>query len=103
MNKYRAKRTWSELNQRWFASKLEARRADELRLLEMAGEITGLEFQKKFVLCEKPRITISIDFVYTENDVVKYEDTKGVLTRDFRTKLAWLEEKRGMSVELIRD
>ena len=101
-NKYRAVRTWSELNQRWFASKKEAARADELNLLQRAGEIIDLEFQVKFILSEKPKITITIDFSYIEAITKKviHEDSKGMLTRDTRTRLAWLKEKHGVTVIL---
>ena len=119
MNKYHAKRTWSELCQREFASKWEAERAEQLRLMELADEIRDLEYQIKFVLCEKPRITASIDFSYlgkytappnTPATSVKnfvewvlvYEDAKGVLTRDSRTKYAWLKEKYGIDVKLVK-
>ena len=90
-----------------FDSKAECRRGEELRLLERAGEIKGLGYQIKYVLSEKPRITITIDFTYAPVIYPPrlvgsqiYEDTKGVLTRDFRTKLAWLKEKHGISVIL---
>ena len=105
-NKYRAKRTWSNLCQRWFASKMEAQRGEELAMLENAGKIFDLGFQVTFVLCEKPKVTITIDFDYLEYHgedlypLLVYEDTKGVLTRDFRTKLAWLKEKYGIEVKL---
>ncbi|GAG05441.1 unnamed protein product, partial [marine sediment metagenome] len=72
------------------------------RILEIAGEIEDLVYQHTFPLCKKPKITITIDFIYTENGVRVYEDTKGVLTRDFRTKLAWLKQLHGIEVELIR-
>ncbi len=106
MNKYGAKRTWSELCQREFASKKECVRAEELTLLEKAGEIKDLVFQHRFDLSKKPKVTITIDFVYKENmgggrwSIFKYEDSKGMLTRDTRTKLAWLKEKHGIDVLL---
>ena len=99
MTKYRAIRTWSELVGRWFPSKAEARRGEELFFLDRAGEISGLEYQVKFVLSKKPRVTITVDFAYTENGKRIYEDTKGVLTRDFRTKMAWVKEK--FEIEII--
>lgn len=102
MNKYGAKRTYSELCDRTFASKAEARRGEELCLLEKAGEISNLEYQVKFILCGKPRISITIDFYYETSDEGIYEDTKGVLTRDFRTKLAWLKEKHSIEVLLTK-
>jgi hypothetical protein len=115
MNKYGARRTFSELCGRTFASKAEAQRGEELRLLEMAGEISDLEYQPRFTLCEKPKITITLDFSYVEQRDLGvpgrgieghsseriHEDVKGVLTRDFRTKLAWLKEKHGIDVRLI--
>lgn len=110
-NKYNAKRTYSELCGREFASKAEAVRGEELKMLEMAGEICKLKYQPKFVLCEKPRITITLDFSYLapvnpdygwQHTKMIYEDAKGVLTRDSRTKLAWLKEKYGIEVRLIR-
>lgn len=108
--KYNNVRTYSELCQREFASKKEAQRAEELTLLQRAGEITDLKFQIPFILSVKPKITITIDFSYVVDGVfskynvpikiLKYEDSKGVLTRDTRTKLAWVQEKHGVSVIL---
>ena len=104
MNKYHAKRTYSELNSRWFSSKLEAGRADELKMLEMYGNISDLEFQKKFILSDKPKVTITVDFTYIdENGVRKYEDTKGMgETREFRVKRIWLKEKHGVDILLTK-
>jgi len=108
-NKYGARRTWSELCQREFASKAEATRGEELALLEKAGAISDLEYQHPFVLCKDPKITITVDFSYRDKPfggpflrARTYEDVKGVLTRDFRTKMAWLKEKYGIDVELVR-
>ncbi len=101
-NKYGAKRTYSELCGRTFDSKLEARRGEELELLQRAGEISELNYQLRFNLCLKPNITVLIDFCYIEDGRTVYEDTKGVLTRDSRTKYAWLKEKFGVDVKIIR-
>lgn len=103
MTKYGARRTWSGLHGKEFASKAEARRADELFLLQVGDEISNLECQKRFILSEKPKVTITIDFAYKDkggNQV--YEDTKGVLTRDFRTKLAWLKQLHNIDVLLSK-
>ena len=105
-NKYGAVRTFSQLCEREFASKAECRRGEELCLLEKAGEIRDLRFQIRFLLNEKPRITITIDFDYWEMGDKGWkrtlEDTKGVLTRDTRTKLAWLKDKLMMDVKLTK-
>lgn len=116
-NKYGAKRTWSASCDRWFDSKAEAARAEELVLLERAGEIKGLEFQPSWVLSDRPSVTYTADFRYrdpsrmvnfadgprmTQEPLVVVEDVKGVLTRDVRTKLAWLRAQHGVTVTLLR-
>jgi len=101
MNKYFATRTYSQLCGRTFDSKREAQRAEELKMLEMAGEISELQYQVPFVLSKVPKVTITIDFAYKENGKQVFEDAKGVLTRDFRTKLAWLKEKYNIEVMLV--
>lgn len=99
-NKYGALRTYSDLCQRFFASKKECLRGEELCLLEKVGEITDLRYQYKFTLSRKPLVTITVDFTYLENGRRVWEDSKGVLTRDFRTKLAWLKQVTDIDVIL---
>lgn len=103
-NKYGARRTWSELCQREFPSKGQAEYADQLMLRQKAGDIYDVRFDERKILSTSPRIAITIDFHYwswTENGKEYWEDYKGVLTRDTRTKLAWLREKYGIEVRLI--
>lgn len=78
-----------------FDSQKEARRFRELRLLERAGKITGLEWQVKFELIPAQRIdekvveracTYIADFVYFENGKKVVEDTKGFKTKDYIIK-----------------
>lgn len=99
-NKYKAIRTWSEMAQRVFDSKAEARRAEELMMLEKAGKITGLTFQVPFLLCSEPKIEVTIDFAYKQDGEQILEDYKGVLTRDSRTKYAWMRAKYGYEVRI---
>ena len=101
-NKYNARRTFSALCNRTFDSRAECIRGEELCLLEKVGEISDLRYQVKFILSESPRISITLDFAYLENGQRIFEDVKGVLTRDFRTKLAWLKQSQGIKVKLIR-
>lgn len=102
-NKYGARRTYSNLCERWFASKMECVRGEELKALELYGVISDLKYQVRFVLCDKPyKVTITIDFAYKADGIQKYEDTKGVLTRDFRSKLAWLKQKYNVDVILSK-
>jgi len=68
-----------------FASARESYRYSELKLLQRAGEITGLELQPTYVLQEafeyhgkKHRaITYRADFRYIEKGAVIVEDSKG--------------------------
>ena len=102
MTKYNAKRTYSPMLNMTFASKLEAGRAEELWLMQRAGLISDLQFQVKFKLSERPKVSITIDFAYKQRETGAqfYEDSKGYLTRDFRTKLAWLKKWRDIDVIL---
>ena len=101
--KYGAIKTFSELCERRFDSRAEARRGEELVLLQRAGAIKDLQYQVDFRLCDKPKISIRVDFVYIEVESGRkvHEDVKGVgETREFRVKRAWLKEKYGIEVFL---
>lgn len=87
-------------------SKREARRWNELLLLQRAGQIKDLQRQVKFVLIpaqREPKIigkrggikqgkiierecSYIADFVYYENGLMVVEDTKGVRTKDYIIK-----------------
>lgn len=75
-------------------------RGEELRLLEMAGEISDLRYQQRFILSQNPKVTITVDFIYLENNKRIFENTKGVLTRDFKTKMAWFRQAHGIEIKL---
>jgi Protein of unknown function (DUF1064) len=81
-NKFGAVRAKSNLIDRSFDSKAEMRRANMLRLLEMAGEITDLEFQPQTYL-SAAEIGYKPDFRYLENGVTIYEEVKGFETEGF--------------------
>ncbi len=100
-NKYSARKTWSQLCQRQFDSRAEAIHGEELKYRELAGDITGLEYQVRFILSKSPRVSIMVDFKYVKNGVVKYQDTKGMETREFRVKRIWLQQQQGIDVELV--
>lgn len=81
------------------ASKREARRAAELRLLERAGEIQGLAMQVKVPLLGRDgpirtptgRAAYYIaDFVYSQAGSTVYEDAKGYATEIYKLKRAIL-------------
>ena len=108
-NKYRSERTWSEVCQRWFASKLEARRGDYLWGLQLKGAIDRLRFQVRFRLSVVPGHKVSyvadFEFYIRESELIytrRIEDTKGVLTAAARVKLAWMQSL-GNPVTIIRE
>jgi hypothetical protein len=72
-----------------FASKREARRYGELRLLERAGEITNLELQPRFgITVNGVRVCDYVaDFVYVlRNGQKVVEDAKGFRTPEYKLK-----------------
>ena len=103
-NKYRSQKV--EVDGIVFDSKKEAKRFQELRLLEKAGAIQNLKTQVKFILIPAQREPDTIgkrggrkkgkllerecnyvaDFVYTENGATIVEDTKGFRTKDYIIK-----------------
>jgi hypothetical protein len=120
------RRTYSTLCQRWFDGKGEAERGEELWMLQLAGEIRNLKFQVPFILSEKPRVKLTLDFYYEkpmESAIPPagyyqyqgvYEDYKGTwytkkfkkpkahIEGVFRVKMAWLKEKYGITVIIVQ-
>jgi len=93
MSKYHAKKSGA------YASKREARRAGELRLMEAVGEISGLEEQVKFELIPKQdgerAVTYTADFRYKENGQTVVEDSKGMKTQQYvirRKLMLWVHK-----------
>lgn len=95
-----------------FASKAEARRYQELKLLMRAGEIESLELQKRYPLVVngvKVGTYVS-DFTYREryqdgpytlhNEVD--EDVKGVATPVFKLKAKLFKAQYGREIKIIR-
>lgn len=87
-----------------FASKKEAKRYNELRILKLAGYITDLETQKRFILQEKytnnkgehiRAIEYIADFYYYDREKNTWiaEDTKGFRTDVYKIKKKLFEYK----------
>ena len=93
-HKYKAKRT--EVDGIKFDSKSEAKRYQELKLLERSGQIQNLSLQPRFTLQEgflnvdtldkERKIEYVADFMYTENNETIVEDVKGMKTADYKIK-----------------
>jgi hypothetical protein len=87
-----------------FDSAKEARRYQELRLLEKAGEIRALELQPKFALRVGDRFIGSYvaDFKYFERTkpsmIPVYEDAKGFRTPLYRWKKKHVEAQYGITI-----
>ncbi len=86
-----------------FASKKEAGRYQELKLLKKAGEITGLILQPVFELYELhgQRVAKYIaDFAYTDQTTGRrvIEDVKGVRTPVYKLKKRWVEAQYGITI-----
>jgi len=97
-HKYNAVRT--EVDGISFASKKEARRYGELKLLERAGEISHIRLQTRWpLICghlimktstRRDMVYVS-DFDYHENDELIIEDCKGMRTELYKLKRAIME------------
>ena len=104
VTKYRAKPT--VIDGIRFASKAEARRYSELRLLQKAGKITGLVCQPK-VDCKvngQKVCTYVADFWYVKagSDDEVYEDVKGVRTPIYKLKKKLVKALHDIDVQEIR-
>jgi hypothetical protein len=87
-----------------FDSKAEARRYQELVLLQKANRILNLECHPKFDIgLNGVKIcTVILDFSYIAKDGWKYEDIKGIDTPVSRLKRKLLHAFYGIEVEVIR-
>ncbi len=83
-----------------FASRKEARRYQQLKLLERAGKITGLELQPPFVITINgvKCFTYKADFAYFEDNKRVVEDVKGVKTPVYRLKKKCVEAMYGFQI-----
>lgn len=105
MNKYRNRKT--EVDGITFDSRKEAKRYQELKLLERAGEISDLQRQVPFLLIPAQRIGGKVaeravqykaDFVYTDHGETVVEDTKGIRTGEYIIKRKLMLYVHGISI-----
>ena len=102
-SKYHAVRT--TIDGITFASKKEAQRYRELKLLERAGEISNLQLQVPYIIIEKSKYGRAIkyvaDFVYQESgkNGPTVEDTKGYRTDVYKLKKRLLAEKYSIEIK----
>lgn len=109
-----------------FDSRKEARRFQELRLLELAGEISDLRLQVKYILIptqrapsfevykrgpnkgrRKPGEVLEkecayiADFVYAKGGETVVEDAKGVRTKEYIIKRKLMLERYGIRIKEV--
>lgn len=104
-----------------FDSKKEARRYQELKLLEKSGEIENLSRQVKFVLIPAQREAGTMtkrgnikpgklierecayiaDFYYKENGIPVVEDTKGYRTKEYIIKRKLMLHIHGIRIREV--
>ena len=100
-SKYRAVRT--VVDGITFASKAEAARYGELKLLEKAGKIIGLQLQPSFVLLagdgktKVGRYVADFGYIDVKRGAV-WEDVKGVRTPVYRLKKKMVEAQVGIKI-----
>lgn len=101
-SKYGNRRT--ELNGRTYASKAEAKRAQELQLMERAGEIRDLRYQVRYPLKvnEVAICTYVSDFEYEQDGAHIVEDVKGHATREYAIKKRLMLAQYGIEIQEVR-
>ena len=108
-NKYNAKRV--QIDGIWFDSKAEAKRYNELKLMEKAGRIAKLECHPQFVI-RAPNgnavCSVVLDFAYwtfqegTTEMFKVHEDVKGQDNPLSKLKRKLVEAFYGIKVEVIK-
>lgn len=101
-SKYGAVKT--EIDGIVFDSKHEAKRYQELRLLEQAGEITNLRLQVPYILFPKNEhgraLKYIADFVYNDDTgALVVEDAKGHSTDVYKIKRRLMAELKGIEIK----
>lgn len=93
-----------------FASKREAQRYSELKILEKSGEISDLELQKRFELIPSQRRDGKVverpcyyvcDFAYYEGGKQVIEDAKGMKTEVYKIKKKLMLYKYGITIKEV--
>lgn len=110
MSKYNSKKT--VVDGQKFDSKKEARRYQELLLLEKAGVIKDLRMQVKFTLIPAQRdeatgkvvereCSYKADFVYDEDGKTVVEDVKGFRTKEYIIKRKLMMWRYGIRIREV--
>lgn len=103
MSKYHAKKT--VVDGIIFQSRKEAKRYQELKLMQRAGLISDLRRQVKYELIPKQQgeraVSYIADFVYTEDGKTVVEDVKGVRTPVYKIKKKLMLWRHGVKIREV--
>lgn len=103
MSKYHAKKT--VVDGIIFQSRKEAKRYQELKLMQRAGLISDLRRQVKYELIPKQQgeraVSYIADFVYTEDGKTVVEDVKGVRTPVYKIKKKLMLWRHGIRIREV--
>lgn len=83
-----------------FDSKLEARRYERLMLLKAAGEVNYVVRQVRFWIGHDCYLYVDFQIFWADGRVT-YEDTKGVMTANARTKIKSVEARYPITIEIV--
>lgn len=95
MNKYRNQPTIVDGIR--FASKKEAKRYNELKLLKQSGDVIDFELQKSYKLAGRYRYVCDF-LVKWKNGKEDVEDVKGFKTPVYKLKKAWMKDKYNIDI-----
>jgi hypothetical protein len=99
-NASKVKSKYGNVRTNGFASKKEAARYQELKLLEKAGEIGKVVCQRRYPLRVNGQLicTYVADFVYDDGRTVIVEDCKGVRTSIYKLKTKLMKAIYGITI-----
>lgn len=84
-----------------FASKREAKRFAELKLLEKAGEIVNLKRQVRYKLQMETVYVADFTYAWKHGGGEVVEDVKGYRTRIYQRKARLMREQHGIHVKEV--
>jgi hypothetical protein len=84
-----------------FASKREAKRFAELKLLEKAGEIVNLKRQVRYKLQMETVYVADFTYSWKHGGGEVVEDSKGYATREFKRKAKLMKQQHNVDVRCV--
>ena len=104
MSQYKYRNHPTTIDGQRFASQLEGRRYNELKLLQWAGQISDLKTQVSYDLAVNGQhiARYVADFTYTDREgKMHVEDAKGVATSVYKLKKKLMKACHGVAIEEV--